>query len=422
MTAYIAMALLVLMILGMLSNKFEFGVVPFLAIVASVVLGCATIEQAFSGFTNKYLVMTAASLILSNALNKTNFKNVVRDAAMKLVNGKRGFLLFALVLIAAALASFAPGPSYMLILMVLMALPENDSLAPTQMLLPITCFNGICSGKIPYTSIVMFLGMLNGYLQSGGSTLEVSLPGLLAAGVLPLVAMFIYSLVAFRMLPKRAISATLDDDDKGKVTELLPKGKQIFTYVILIASFCSLMLEGLIGDIIYVLPAVGVFILIFSGCVTVKEARSTLSSGMVLMLGSVFGFAAVLEASGATNLFSSWVLNIVGANPNPWVLIVVFTVLAMVMVNTTGGGMATQMLFIPMATSVCIALGLDPRPVAIATFAGSFCTCILPIDTNTAICMSVGKYKMSEMLKYTIPFGVLYVITVCIGAVLVYPF
>ena len=191
MTSYIAIAILVLMILGMMTKKFEMGVVPFLAVVAAVVTGCAPIEVAFSGFTNKYLVMTAAALILSSALSKTNFTNIVSKGATKVLQGKRGFFMFALVLVVGALMAFAPGPSFMLIVMVLMALPANDSLAPTQMLLPITCFNGICSGKVPYTSIVMFLGILNGYLQTGGATQEVTLAGLLKAGVLPLVAMFV---------------------------------------------------------------------------------------------------------------------------------------------------------------------------------------------------------------------------------------
>lgn len=56
METYIILGILALMVIAMVSGKFAFAVPPMAAVILMALTGVVTIQEAFSGFTNNYLI------------------------------------------------------------------------------------------------------------------------------------------------------------------------------------------------------------------------------------------------------------------------------------------------------------------------------------------------------------------------------
>ena len=97
----IALAILVLMIVMIMSDKFSFGAPSLLACCLLVLTGTSTIADAFSGFVDTNIVMISGFLAVTAALQKTSFmariKGVMSDLAAK--GGFKAYVLILLVVL-----------------------------------------------------------------------------------------------------------------------------------------------------------------------------------------------------------------------------------------------------------------------------------------------------------------------------------
>lgn len=91
METYIILGILALMVIVMVSGKFAFAVPPMAAVILMALTGVVTIQEAFSGFTNNYLIVTAAFLVISTAFSKTSLIGNIQQATYKLMKKKEWY-------------------------------------------------------------------------------------------------------------------------------------------------------------------------------------------------------------------------------------------------------------------------------------------------------------------------------------------
>ena len=110
----------------------------------------------------------------------------------------------------------------------------------------------------------------------------------------------------------------------------------------------------------YLAPAIGVIILLFTGCLKVPEAVKPMTSDMIWMIAGVLAVADALTASGASELIGSALQSGLAHVTNPYVICLIFSAVTVIM-TTFLSNTATQAVLIPIAASICAAAGWDPR-------------------------------------------------------------
>ena len=65
--AYIVLIVMAVMIVAMVSDKFDFGFAPVAACTILVLTGTATVQQAYGGFINNNTILTALVIKLFKA-------------------------------------------------------------------------------------------------------------------------------------------------------------------------------------------------------------------------------------------------------------------------------------------------------------------------------------------------------------------
>ena len=139
------------------------------------------------------------------------------------------------------------------------------------------------------------------------------------------------------------------------------------------------------------------------------------------MSAGVIGVADALGGTGLTALVGETVANMLGTNINPFILIFVFCMLTSVLATLTGSTIGTVYVFAPMAIATCMSLGLNPTAAAAAIVISGWNGHFLPIDGMPAMVMGIGKYKLTEFWKYTIPMYFIRLLALTAGALLLFP-
>lgn len=424
MTVYIILGVVILMVIAMLSGKFDFGLPPIAACLILALTGVVTLQEAFSGFTNNYLLCTAAFLVISTAFAKTSVVGKIQKSVYKLQAKKSGYALYiALIVFIILLANFLqPGPAALMAVVLLSTIPEGDKsgIAPSQMLLPLGTLCDLGAGKAPIGMTLMVVIWENGFLKTAGYKGTVGLGQFILLGIAPLIVTIIYSLTAYRVLPKQSISHAEETVQEEQVK--LSGFHEAVIYTVFAVCTVSLFFSNQLGNYVYMIPLAAVLVLIFTNAMTAKEVRSVLSMNLIFMLAGIFSIADIMANKGVSKVMAAGIQNVLGAHSSGWLIIFVFAFASVLMANLSGSNIGTMMIMSPIAITTAMAAGFDPRGIAIAIAAASTASVMMPMDTAMGIVFASGNYKLSSTFKYTVPLTILYITVVCVSAGLIYPF
>lgn len=422
----LALGILVLMIAMIMSDKFSFGAPPLLACGLLVVTGTSTIADAFSGFLDSNIVMIAGFMAVTAALQKTTMMVKIQTAMSNLA-AKGGFKAYVLILLIVMLgASVTSGVSAYYIMMITLAatIPYNKGLPNSKLVMPM----GFAAGRalIPY-GVAFFMGLASSLLESSGASASNVTLGKFAIVVLFVsVAYFIWALIAYRFLPDHDVMAGETRTDMlstsdTKFESSLPKWKEALVYVAFLVSVGLMLFARQIGEAAYIAPGLASAFLCAIGVFDFKELRGHIFSPMIIMMGSVIGVAKALTDSGFNEMIGEKVATLIGGNVSFFVLTLTFCLLTSVLATITGATIGSLFVFAPLGIATCINLGFDPTGLAVAVTLSVFSASFLPIDGQPALIFGMGKYKLSQFLKFSLPMYVIQMLALTIGSVIVFP-
>lgn len=421
----LALAIVILMVVMIMSDKFSFGAPPLIACCLMVVFGLATIPEAFAGFVDTNVVMIAGFMAVMAALQKTSLMDQIKTVMSNLA-AKGGFPAYAALLIIVMLgASLLSGTTgyYVMILSIVATIPYNKNLPNSKLLMPL----GFATGRalIP-VSVAFFLGLSNSLLSDANYTLE--LPKFAGMIAFMSVAFLIWSLVAYFILPDYDIQATVEGkSDSSAVPPPAPKGeplpawKEGAVYIAFIVSVVGMIFASNLGEIAYILPCVATAVLGLIKVYDFKEIRNNLFSPLIIMMASVIGVANALANTGFTAMVGENVAKMLGGSVNPFFFILAFCFLTSACATLTGSSVGTVFIFAPLAIATCTSMGLNPCGVAAAITVSAWGGGFLPIDGLPAMVLGMGKYKLSHFFKYAVPMYVIQIIGLAIGATVMFP-
>ena len=202
---------------------------------------------------------------------------------------------------------------------------------------------------------------------------------------------------------------------------VMPHNQEMLVYIVFIAVMLVLVLNKWTGSLMYVAPAVGVLVLIYAKVLNVQEAVQKMTSDMIWMIAGVLAVADALGSSGAGELIGSTILGLLGSNPHPLFVAFLFSAVTVIM-TTFISNTATMNVLTPVAASVALAGGWDPRGLVLIIAVGNTLALGFPSGAaECAVCYAAGNYNPAKVLKFTLPYIILGISSMALTAYFMYP-
>ena len=420
----LALAILVIMIGLIMFDVLPFGAPPLLACMLLVVSGLSTVPEAFAGFTNSRVIMIASFMVVLAGVQKTRAMDKVKEALIALVNrgGYKSYVLLVIVvMVGASLVGGGNTGYYVLILSLISTIPYTKKMPTSKLMMPL----GFATNHplIPI-NVALYYGVVSSVLETAGFMEPVSMIKFSAVNFAMAVAFLVWSLVAYRLLPDHPIAAAeVDAQAKIEKTKAVPMEpwKEKVTVVAFVVSVVGMMLINNLGNMAYVIPGLSAMALLFMKVVDFKEFRENMFAPVILMMAGVIGVADALANSGFTAMIGEAIATALGTSVAPLLVIILFALLTSTCATFTGSNMGSVYIFAPIAIAACMSLGLNPTAAAAAVVVSGWQGGYMPIDGMPAMIMGMGKYKLPEFWKFTVPMYLIRIIALSVAAAVIFP-
>lgn len=419
----LALGILVFMIVLIMSDKLAFGAPPLLACLLLVVTGLSTVQEAFAGFVNSSVIMVAGFMVVMAGLMKTSLIGRVQSTMISLVNrgGYKSYvLLLIVVMLGASLTGSGSTGYYVLILSLVSMIPYNKKMPTSKLMMPL----GFATNHplLPF-NCALFYGVTVSVLETAGYKETISMPKFAIVNFILAMGFLVWSLIAYRLLPDHPITEPGEEDKKEEAEVIvLPAWKENLTIALFMLSVAGMMMMNTLGDASYVIPGLAGAILLVINVLDFKEVRDSMGAPVILMMAGVIGVADALANTGFTAMIGDLVADTIGTNFHPFFLVLIFALLTSTCATFTGSNMGSVYIFAPIAIATTISLGLSPVAAATAVVISGWNGGYMPVDGMPAMIMGMGKYKLPEFWKYSVPMYLIRIVALTIGSVVVFPF
>ncbi|WP_294496555.1 SLC13 family permease [uncultured Gemmiger sp.] len=424
MDMYIVLAITAFMMVMFIINKVPFGVTTMTCCVLLAATGVVDVETAFSGFANKIVILIAPMLALSQAITKTSLVDYISKFLDRL-KGKSGMgLILAFYAVGIVMAQFIPTTACIAILIVFLnTLSHTGNVTAKRIMLPLLGVMVAWKFRTPIglgaTTFAQLNAMAGDMITDPAYQIKMLDPFIFA--IIPAVCLTIYCIFCWKLMPKDDTAVDESKLKKRTAADLLPKNKQIIVYVVFIAVMAIMLLNTWTGNLMYIAPAAGVLVLIFTGCMGVPETVKHMTADMTWMLAGVLTVADALSASGAGDLIGNGLLSVLGNVDQPFIIALIFSAVTVVM-TTFISNMGTQSVLIPIAASVAMAGHWDPRGLILIIGTANYFAIAFPSGSGeAAVAYASAGYNPAKVLRFTLPYCIIAIVTCAISATLLYP-
>ena len=426
----ITLLVMVFMIVSFVIQKWSYGLTAMTCVVVLTLAGVIDVQTAFSGFSNTTTILIATMIVIAGQLSRTSLISRIRSLMAK-AQDKGGILLILLICAFTALLTQLMGMTAVMAIMLLFVqtLKDDDASGISQSKMIFLCATMICTwfGRFPIGMGAALPLTTNAYyegLVGGDSTQLLGIFDFMKVGLLPSIIGTIYCLFAWRLVPKQELRTdAIDLGAAGKQggRAAMSQTHEMIVYLGFLVTLVSFFFSNRLGSYVYLIPAVIVIVFIFSGVMTSREAIAGLTGDMIWMVAGVLVFSTALSQSGAGEYIGNLVLKLLGSNPSGLTVTIVFTAVAMVM-TTFMSNNGTVAILTPIAASTAIAGGMDPRAVVSLVSMASCLAIAFPTGCSAAtIAFAVGGFNPIKMLKFTLPYNIIMMISLIISANIFFP-
>jgi len=172
-------------------------------------------------------------------------------------------------------------------------------------------------------------------------------------------------------------------------------------------ALLAFMLLGALTSLPLLGLALGaVLVTLLTRCLDPAEAYAAVEWKVVLMIFGMLGLGEALASTGVASSASAAVVDTIGRF-GPHAVLAGIYLLAAVLTEIVSNN-AVAALLTPIAISVALDLGVDPRPFVVAVMFGSSASFATPIgyQTNTYV-FGAGGYKFSDFPKVGLPLAII---------------
>ena len=422
MQMYIVLGLLVFMIAMFFTHKVPYGVTTMTCCVMLALTGVFDISTAFSCLANKTTILIACMFTVAYAFGKTSLINKVRNS-MERIKGKSGlgFIVF-LFLVTIVLSQLMGRTAIVsIVALFLVSLDDKDEICASRMIFAAFAVMAAWSLKFPVGLGATMSPTANAYYEGIISNPALMLlPGdFIKVSFIPATALTIYALFAWKSIPRHAVNTS--DVKEVKETAAISRRDEIIINIVFIGVLLGFIFGAKIGSLMYVIPAAGVLVLLYTKTLTAKETVDSLTGDMVWMIAGVLVMSDAIGRSGVGDMIGNGLLVLLGDQPSGSFGLFVFAVTAMVM-TTFMSNTGTAAVLTPIAASLSMVAGMDPRGIVLIINIASIMAIAFPSGSaECALAFAIGQHEPGKLLKFTLPYLLIAVVTLVISASIFFP-
>ncbi len=424
-------AIITLCVLAVAAFLFVTELIPLAvtAMAACTVLGILGVlpsKAVYAGLSNSTVVLFGGMFVIGAAMFKTGLAEAIGVAVVKKAGTGEMKLMGAVMLVTIILSSV------------------SSNTGTVACLMPVII--GICqAAKIPASKQLMPLAIaanVGGTITMIGTPPNVIVTGALTAAGLPTFGFFEFALIGIplsviiffymlfigrHMVPDKSAGAMDEEAVKAAKEEAGagdgPKSKtKMWISGLILLGVVACMALDLKTVPLQTAAVTGAILCVITGCLKEKEAYAGIDWVTIFLFAGMLSVATAMEKTGAGKLIADTVVNMMGDNPNPYVLTAVLflisNVLTQFMSNT-----ASAALLAPIGISIAQSIGADPKPVLMALGIAASMAFATPMATppNTLV-LGPGNFSFNDYAKVGVPLCVISWIACVIIIPIFWPF
>ena len=395
----ITLLFLAFTIISFMLEKIPLGLTATICALGLTLTGVLDASTTFAQYVNSNVILCVGMFVVGQALFETGMANKIGGIVTKFARTERT-LIIAIMVIVGAMSGFLSNTGTAAVLIpVVCGIADESGYSRSRLLMPLV-FAAALGGNL---SIIGAPGNLMGVNALQEMGLSTSFFMYAPVGVPMLILGIIYFVfLGYRFLPDGTATGGAAVEAQKDFSNV-PKWKQVISLVVLIVVIIAMIFEEEIGISIQISSCIGAAFLVLTGVLSEKEALQSIDLKVVLLFGGSLSLAKALDTTGAGNLIADKIVGLLGANPNPIILLLVIFIVTCALTNFMSNT-ATTALMIPIAVSLANNLGADPRAVVIATVIAGSCAYATPIGmpANTMV-VGLGGYKFKDYVKSGLP-------------------
>lgn len=406
-------------IISFILEKIPLGLTATIVAIGLNLTGVLDAETTFRGYVNSNVILCVGMFVVGQALFETGMANKIGSLVSKFAKSER-ILIVAIMVIVGVMSGFLSNTGTAAVLIpVVCGIADEAGYSRSRLLMPLVfaaALGGNLSiigapGNLMGVNALQELGIKTGFFMYA----PIGVP-MLIAGILYFVA------IGYKLLPNTTVTPAGKDVEEKQDFSNVPKWKQYAALAVLILVVLAMMFEDAIGISIQVSACIGACVLVLTGVISEKSALKSIDLKVVLLFGGSLALAEALEVTGAGTLVADKIVHMLGANPNPIILLFVIFVVTCLLTNFMSNT-ATTALMLPIAVSLANSLGADSRAVVIATVIAGSCAYATPIGmpANTMV-VGLGGYKFKDYVKAGIPLILLSFVICMVLLPILFPF
>ena len=419
----IVLIILALTIIAFMSGKLPYTVISMGIIIALIMTGIMTIDEAFSGLTNSNVIMFAAMFVIGAGIVKSGLLDSTKNIVMRYQNRPK-IVLLVLMLVATVLSILTSAVGTMAILLPLIInIANNLNISRSKFIYPVAMIANIATA-------CTFLGQ--GAANMNWSDVMVNMGGPVPFGIwdftiarIPvIVTTIIYGVfVSQYLLPD--IPNSQFDTGKPVVekTKTIDVKKQRIAQII-----CSFTIIGMIVlDYfslvpMYIVACIGAVLLILFGVLSEMEAISSIHGPTMFLFIGVLPLSDALKMTGAAHVVASLMRTLLGNTTNPYIIMAVLFVVPLILTQVMSN-IAAVAVFVPLVCSVAVSIGIDPRAGVMAVLIASCTSILTPMAAAAqAMILAPGGYSMKDYLKCGFPLVLINTVVCIVVLPILFPF
>ena len=395
----ITLLFLVFTIISFILEKIPLGLTASICAIGLTLTGVVDATTTFSQYVNSNVILCVGMFVVGQALFETGMANKIGGLVTRFAKTEKT-LIVAIMVIVGVMSGFLSNTGTAAVLIpVVCGIADESGYSRSRLLMPLV-FAAALGGNLSIIGAPGNLMGVNALQEMGMSTsffmyAPVGIP-MLVIGILYFVCL------GYKLLPDGKTTAVAAAEEQQDFSEV-PKWKQTVSLVVLVLVILAMIFEEQIGISIQISACIGAIFLVLTGVISEKEALVSIDLKVVLLFGGSLTLAKALDTTGAGELIADKIVGLLGADPNPIILLLVIFIVTCVLTNFMSNT-ATTALMIPIAVSLANNLGADPRSVVIATVIAGSCAYATPIGmpANTMV-VGLGGYKFKDYVKSGLP-------------------
>ena len=205
-------------------------------------------------------------------------------------------------------------------------------------------------------------------------------------------------------------------------SEKLSPFKRKLAVLIVLVSIAMMLLENVIGVKMYLTSCIGAAALVLTGVLTEKEALNSIHQPTIFLFAGVLALSDAIQTTGAGDVVADWMIRLLGDTTNPYIIMLVFFLVPFILTQVMSN-LATLTIFIPLVTSACIRMGVDPRAAVVGVITASCVSIMTPMAAPCQIMIiEPGGYTLKDYLKCGTPLALILIVVSVFFLPTLYPF